>query len=117
MVTATFIFHQIKRDAEFERLDAAAAAAAESMPGYLDRKKWHDGDGNLSVVYYWQSLDALEAFARHPAHREAKARYSEWYGGYRIEIADILHTYGDGYYDDAFPGPAGPREGRARGAV
>ncbi len=115
MVTASFIFHQIKRDADFERLDAAAAAAAESLPGYLDRKKWYDRDGNMSVVYYWESLEALEEFARHPAHLEAKARYTEWYSGYRIEIADVLRTYGDGYYDDSFPDPSIPGAGGGGG--
>ncbi len=105
MVTATFIFRQTKRDADFETLDASAAAAAEAIAGYRDRKKWRDDEGNLAVVYYWDSMTALEEFARHPAHLAAKKRYREWYAGYRIEVASVLRVYGDGYYD-AFPDPA-----------
>jgi heme-degrading monooxygenase HmoA len=50
-------------------------------------------------VYYWDSLEALETFAADPTHREAKSQYDRWYAGYRIEIAQVLRTYGDGYYD------------------
>lgn len=97
--TATFRFRQKARDAEFDRLDALIATAAEENPGYRGRKKWHDKDGNLAVVYYWDSLEALETFAAHPTHQEAKSQYDRWYEGYRIEIAQVLRTYGDGYYD------------------
>ncbi len=54
----------------------------------------------MAVVYYWDSMEALETFARHPAHLEAKARYREWYAGYRIEIASLERVYGDGAYPE-----------------
>lgn len=97
--TATFQFRQKARDAEFDRLDSLISAAAEENAGYLARKKWHDADGNISVVYYWDSLEALERFAADSTHREAKSQYDRWYAGYRIEIGQVLRTYGDGYFD------------------
>ncbi|MNT71680.1 hypothetical protein D3C72_2101920 [compost metagenome] len=47
-------------------------------------------------VYYWESLDALDALIRHPTHLEAKAAQSQWLDGYRVEIAQVLRRYGQG---------------------
>ncbi len=99
LFTATFQFRQKTRDDEFDRLDALISAAAEGNAGYLGRKKWNDEDGNIAVVYYWKSLEALQTFAADPTHLEAKSQYDRWYAGYRIEIASVVRTYGDGYYD------------------
>ncbi|MRT32563.1 antibiotic biosynthesis monooxygenase, partial [Xylella fastidiosa subsp. multiplex] len=62
MYTATFIFAKKQFDKDFHRLDQAIAQAARSMPGYLGEEAWEDAARGLYAnVYYWESLDALDA--------------------------------------------------------
>ena len=95
-VSARFLFRGVTRDAEFAELNDRIRDAAEENPGYRGREWWRNEDGDVSVVYWWVSLDALQAFARHPVHREAKERWEEWYDGYRVEVARLLRSYGPG---------------------
>ena len=100
--TATFIFAKKQFDDDFHRLDQAIAEAARATPGYLGEEAWEDpARGLYANVYYWESLEALEALIRHPAHQQAKAAQSRWLDGYRVVIAQELREYGDG-----LPGPA-----------
>lgn len=97
MYTATFTFRSTGYDDEFHRLNDRVREVAEATGGYAGREEWVDPDGETtSVVYFWESLDALERFARHPDHRAAKARYAEWYAGYEVRVSEVLETYGDG---------------------
>ena len=97
MYTATFIFATKQFDAEFHRLDAAIAAAARQIPGYLGEEAWENpSNGLVSTVYYWASLEALQSLMDHPLHRQAKAAQANWLDGYRIEIGQVLRQYGDG---------------------
>lgn len=67
------------------------------MPGYLGEEAWEDpARGLVSNVYYWESLEALDALIRHPAHLEAKAAQSRWLDGYRVVISQVLRQYGEG---------------------
>ena len=100
--TATFIFAKKQFDEDFHRLDDAIAQVARSAPGYLGEESWEDpARGRYANVYYWESLEALEALIRHPAHQQAKAAQSRWLDGYRVVISQVLREYGDG-----LPGPA-----------
>ncbi|WFC70620.1 antibiotic biosynthesis monooxygenase [Achromobacter denitrificans] len=97
MYSATFIFAKKQFDDEFHRLDQIIAEAARALPGYLGEEAWEDtGRGLFCNVYYWESLDALDALIRHPAHREAKAAQSRWLDGYRVVISQVLRQYGEG---------------------
>lgn len=100
MYSSTFIFATKPFDAEFHRLDQVIAAAAKATPGYLGEEAWENtGTGQVSNVYYWESLEALQALVQHPAHLEAKAAQSNWLAGYQIIISKVLRTYGDGVLD------------------
>ncbi len=80
--SATFIFAKKQYDDEFHRLDQTIAAAAKSLPGYLGEETWENtGNGLVSNVYYWESLDSLQALIRHPVHQQAKAAQANWAGG------------------------------------
>ncbi|MFW6084897.1 MAG: hypothetical protein ACODAA_06760 [Gemmatimonadota bacterium] len=57
----------------------------------------------MAVDYRWDSLDDLHTFARHPVHLEAKARWEEWYEGYRVQISRVLRSYGGGAGEPGFP--------------
>jgi len=100
MVTATFIYRQRVRNAEFEQLDATIDEVATSSSGYLGRKGWHNDEGMRAVVYYWASMDDLRTFQKDATHRLAKSRYREWYEGYRFEIAEIQLVRGDALFAD-----------------
>ncbi|GAB2476004.1 hypothetical protein GCM10027082_29040 [Comamonas humi] len=95
MYSSTFIFAKKQYDDDFHRLDQAIAEVARLIPGYLGEEAWESA-GLVSNVYYWDSLEALQALMQHPRHLEAKARQGEWLAGYQVVISQILKTYGDG---------------------
>jgi heme-degrading monooxygenase HmoA len=97
MFSSTFIFATKQFDAEFHRLDAVIATAAKATPGYLGEESWENtGTGQVSNVYYWESLEALQALMQHPAHLQAKAAQAQWLAGYQVIVSQVLRTYGDG---------------------
>ncbi|UXY16784.1 DUF4188 domain-containing protein [Chitiniphilus purpureus] len=104
MFSATFIFEKKQYDAEFERLDARIAEAARSHPDFLGEDGWEDPrTGRSAVVYYWRTLDGIQALARDGHHIEAKRGYAQWYKGYHVVIAQVLRAYGDGTFDHPVP--------------
>lgn len=96
MYTSTFIFANKQFDDEFHRLDQAIAAMAKTIPGYIGEETWENaGNGLVSNVYYWESLESLQALMQHPKHLEAKAAQSKWLNGYQVIISQVLRSYGD----------------------
>ncbi len=96
MYSSTFIFAKKQFDDEFHRLDKAIADAAKDMSGYLGEETWENvTTGLVSNVYYWESLEALQALMQHPAHLLAKAAQSNWLDGYQVIISQVLRSYGD----------------------
>ena len=98
MYSATFTFAKKQFDDEFHRLDTTIAEAARSLPGYLGEEAWEgSGDcaGLVSNVYFWESLEALQALMQHPVHLQAKAAQSNWLDGYQVVISQVLRSYGD----------------------
>lgn len=96
MYSSTFIFATKQFDDAFHRLDEAIATAARSIDGYLGEESWQDmGNGLVSNVYYWHSLDALQSLMQHPSHLKAKAAQTQWLNGYQVVISQVLRTYGD----------------------
>lgn len=97
MLQVSFIFRPGSRDAEFHRLDALIAAAAEATEGYLGQESWVSADGTLrNATYFWRDEAALRAFSRHPSHLEAKRQYRRWYEGYQVVVAEVRAAHGDG---------------------
>lgn len=96
MYSSTFIFAKKQFDDAFHRLDQEIASMAKALPGYLGEETWENADtGLISNVYYWESLEALQALVRHPRHLEAKAAQDHWLDGYQVIISQVLRTYGD----------------------
>jgi heme-degrading monooxygenase HmoA len=96
MYSATFIFAKKQFDDEFHRLDQAIAEAARNTPGYLGEEAWENTtSGLVSNIYYWESLEALQALIQHPKHLEAKAAQANWLDGYQVVISQVIKTYGD----------------------
>lgn len=100
----TFRLDPGEYDAEFHDLNDAIQAAAEGTEGYLGKRTWHASESEeVLVVYYWESLDALETFGAYSEHKEAKQRWTEWYDAYEVTVTEILDSYGSGFGDDADP--------------
>jgi heme-degrading monooxygenase HmoA len=96
MFSATFIFAKKQYDDEFYALDAVIADVAKSIPGYLGEENWESAaTGLVSNVYYWDCLASLQLLMQHPSHLAAKQNQAKWLDGYRVEISEILRTYGD----------------------
>ena len=88
---STFTFAMREVDEEFHALDKTIADAAKSIPGYLGDEAWENPSlGLISNVYYWDSMEALQALMTHPAHLEAKRRQAEWLNGYHVVIAQVV---------------------------
>jgi heme-degrading monooxygenase HmoA len=97
MYSSTFIFAKGQYDEEFFRLDEAIADAAKQIPGYLGEETWENGTtGLISNVYYWDSLEALQALMQHPKHAEAKRLQGNWLDGYQVIVSKVIRAYGDG---------------------
>jgi heme-degrading monooxygenase HmoA len=97
MLSATFIFKHNNSDGDFKKLDDEIMLRAEANPGFKGKEKWLSPDGSqIRVIYYFEDQESLSIFSRDEVHREAKRRYAEWYDGYRVEIAEISGTWGDG---------------------
>lgn len=96
MYSSTFIFAKKQFDNEFYRLDQAIAEAAKEIPGYIGEETWENTNtGLVSNVYYWETLESLQALIKHPKHLEAKAAQENWLNGYHVIISEVIKTYGD----------------------
>ncbi|ANQ86869.1 hypothetical protein dqs_3852 [Azoarcus olearius] len=97
MYSSTFTFAKKQYDETFYRLDQAIADAAKDIPGYLGEEAWENpATGLISNVYYWDSMEALQALINHPRHLEAKVSQQNWLDGYQVVIAQVIKVYGDG---------------------
>ena len=96
MFTSTFTFAKGQYDDDFHALDAVIAEVARAIPGYLGEEAWENaGTGLISNVYYWDSMEALQALMQHPEHIRAKQLQACWLKGYQVVIAQVVRTYGD----------------------
>lgn len=104
MYSASFIWEPGTYDEEFHRLNQIIDEVANSLPGFLGVDAWQNADGSRkNAIYYWDSLETLRTFSRHPAHLEAKKQYARWYKGYHIVISEVLRSYGDEAFSHITP--------------
>jgi hypothetical protein len=97
VIVATFIFRQHTSNQDFVDLDNQIMERAQANPGFIRKGKWLSPDGTtIRVDYYFTDMESLQVFRGDEIHREAKKRYSEWYDGYDVEIAEVMHRYSDG---------------------
>lgn len=91
LYSATFIFRARGYDEEFHELNDRINEIAHDSPGFLGKEWWdNEEEGLQAVTYYWESLEELKTFSRHPDHQEAKSKYKKWYSGYEIIISEVL---------------------------
>lgn len=69
-------------------------ALAEQMDGYLGFESLRDGRDGI-FISYWRDRGAVEAWAQHARHREAKVQgVAQWYDAFRsvtCRIEDVRH--------------------------
>lgn len=100
MIAATFIFKPGTYDDEFHRLDQIIMDVAESTEGYVGAERWWSEDrSERSVVYYFESTEALRAFSQDETHLEAKRQSKRWYEAYRVIISEVISSHADGYLE------------------
>jgi len=113
MYTATFTFAKREFDEEFHTVDNEIARIAKSIPGYLGEENWENAStGLISTVYYWTTLEALDALVNHPLHIKAKQRQAQWLNGYQVVVAQVLGAYGEGQIEHPLAGQKIPVDGR-----
>jgi heme oxygenase (staphylobilin-producing) len=104
MYLVTFRLAPGEYDTEFHELNDAIQAAAEDTEGYRGKRTWQAPESKeVLVVYYWESLDALELFGADTTHKEAKQRWTEWYDAYEVRVTEVVEAYGSGFGTDADP--------------
>ncbi len=97
MYSAAFIFEPKDYDEKFYSLDNQIHEVATSINGFLGKESWQSTDGKkINATYYWQNMEALKEFSKHPKHLEAKRQYTKWYNGFHVVISEIQRSYGDG---------------------
>ena len=64
------------REEEYFALSRALFAELDHQPGFIriDRARSILTEGKLLSVSFWESEAAIDAWARHPLHREAQAK-------------------------------------------
>lgn len=98
--TATFIIKPKDYNDEFHAMNDEIDEIALNSPGYLYKEKWFSEDGKTeNIVYYWDSLEAINEFAKNPVHKVAKSRFNEWYHGYKVLISEVLQISTNGELD------------------
>lgn len=68
-------------------------AYCAEISGYLGKKSWVSDD-TRNVIYYFESREALAELGKFEPHIEAKRRNREWYQSHRVEIYEIISSYG-----------------------
>jgi heme-degrading monooxygenase HmoA len=97
MYCATFIFDKKQFDDAFYRLDEIIAEIAKQTAGYLGEDAWENAEtGRFCNVYFWQTMEGLQALMKHPKHLEAKENQANWLAGYQVFISKVERVYGDG---------------------
>ena len=97
MFSVAFIFETGIYDDDFHQLNDEIKAFAQSIDGFLGSENWHSStDNRNNSTYFWATRQALDTFASHPKHLEAKKQYQRWYKGFHIVISEVLRSYGDG---------------------
>lgn len=104
MYLVTFRLAPGEYDAEFHELNDAIQVAAEDTAGYLGKQTWHAAESDeVLVLYYWESLEAIESLGADADHKRAKERWTEWYDAYEVTVTEVVETYGSGFGEDASP--------------
>lgn len=79
-------------DAGYAEVAGEMLELARQQPGFLGFESARQEIG-ISVSY-WASLEAIQAWKAHVAHRAAQARARDWYAAFRVRVCRVEREYG-----------------------
>lgn len=75
----------------YQDMAAEMLATAQSMPGFIDYKRFTADDGERLTLVRWQDEETLRGWREHERHRLAQRLGREqWYSEYHIEVAEVV---------------------------
>ncbi len=109
----TVVFRSRLREANeagYRSLAPKILELAQSMPGFVSFKSFTAEDGERVSIGQFESLEALEAWRKHPEHLAAQRRgREEFYAEYSLEVCTPIRAYAfDGRDRFDLPRSAGP---------
>lgn len=64
------------------------------QPGFIRVDNVHNGNQGITISW-WETLEDIDRWRRHPRHLEAKKRgRGQWYESYRIAICKVDKEWG-----------------------
>ncbi|GGE20895.1 hypothetical protein GCM10011360_06950 [Primorskyibacter flagellatus] len=93
MIVVTFRAHRTEAGDGPAYYDALARmeAIATTLPGYIFHKAYRAEDGERLTFFQWESLETLDAWARHPDHVATKRLgRAELYADYHLQVCEVL---------------------------
>jgi heme-degrading monooxygenase HmoA len=77
----------------YEAYDLQTLELVKQIPGFLGYESMkHDGRGTF--ISYWKSKEAIQEWAKHPIHQEAKVLgMNRWYKYYHSMIAEVARFH------------------------
>lgn len=80
---------------DYEKVAHEMATLAEKQPGYIGADSVRNEAGFGITISYWESLEAVQQWKDHAAHKIAKIRGKEqWYEQFHTKICIVEKEYG-----------------------
>lgn len=78
----------------YGRMAAALEELAPKQPGFLGLESARGADGFGITLAYWESEEAIAAWKRVAAHREAqRLGHERWYEDFHLRVARVERAY------------------------
>lgn len=75
----------------YEEMDELVMKLATEQPGYLGYEASGDLKGGI-FISYWESMEAIDNWRKHPIHIQAKAKATQWYTYYHTIISKVEYN-------------------------
>ena len=95
MYCCSFIFKPGEYDDDFNRLDNAIDVYCKSLAEFSHVELWQSADGKeKNAMYFFKSQEAIDKLANLKAHLKAKEDVERWYLDYRVNVFELIRSYG-----------------------
>jgi hypothetical protein len=95
MYCCSFIFKPGEYDDDFNRLDNAIDIYCKSLAEFSHVELWQSADGKeKNAMYFFKSQEAIDKLANLKAHLKAKEDVDRWYLDYRVDVFELIRSYG-----------------------
>jgi len=93
MYAVIFIYEKGSDLEGYSEMDTYTIELAKEHPGYIKHSFAGDGQKNI-FISYWESMEHIEAWKKHPVHLQAKAEGKKrWYKWYISQICKVEHSH------------------------